>query len=98
MCLAHKFAQDLNAVANKVWLLRCCVAHFKGCLAREHQYAKGSCVVSHLNIGVDAVAHHRHLVGLVAEAGKDARKHIWVWLAECNVGTATRSVRQALAD
>ena len=69
--LAYQLAENLNAVAYKVWLLRSCIANLQSGLAREYQYAKSTCVVSHLDIGVDAVTNHRYLVSLVAKATKD---------------------------
>ena len=96
MSLFYQLAKHLNAVANKVWLLWCCIAHFESCFARKYQNTKRTSIVRHLDIGVDTVTYHCHLISLVAEASENTRQHIWIWLTKCNIRATICGVSDTL--
>ncbi len=98
MRLAQQFAQHADIVGDDLGLAGRGVGHVERRLARKHQNAHRACVVRHLDIGVDAVAHHGDAVGLQSVTALYARQHVGVGFAQRYVGASSRGMFDALAD
>ena len=80
------------------WLFGGSIGDFERGFAREYQHTESIGVVSHLDIGVDAVAYHGDFVRLQAVTLYDARQHIRVGFAERDVGFAACGMGEAGAN